>query len=269
MAKKNKIEYLLKEEDWETLETMKKTILDECEVCDHTGHRLAKDRDTKTIWTKTIECRCLKKFRRFKEYYKAKLPETYWRLDEKNFKGDKSALKIIMRYCENLDSAIAHGLGVLMWGTNGNGKTTMSGIIAKHALKKGYTVYYLTLQSMLNMIMASFGSDNETEKIRNLIMGVDILIVDEIGKEHIKKNESTGTVFGLSEFEQLLRSREGNKKILIGVTNLRPQQLDTKYGESIASLFKGMLKAIEVSGADMRRTVKSTSWEDKLMGGKS
>lgn len=266
--KKNQIDYLLNENDWTYLGTLKERVLGECEICDHTGHKLAKGEKQKGAWTKTIACSCLKKFRRFKEYYKARMPETYWRLDEKNFKGDRSALKTALKYCDNMDNAIKHGLGILFWGDNGNGKTTLSCIIGKYAIKCGYTILYGTLQSYLNMIMDSFGSDNQTEKVRDLIKGVDLLIIDELGKEHIKKNEATGTVFGLSEFEQFLRFREGNKKAMIALSNMRPQQLETRYGSSISSLFQGMMKPIEVSGTDMRRTLKAKSWDTLLVEGK-
>lgn len=259
------LDYLLKEEDWKVLEDMKERMLGECEICDHTGHCIAKD-DGKTAWTKTKECRCLKRFKRFKEYYKARIPEIYWRLDQKNFKGDKSALKIVVKYCDRIQNAMNKGLGFLFYGNNGNGKTTLACIIGKEAIKHGYSVYYGTLQSYLNLIMDSFGSDNQTEKVRDLIKNVDLLIIDELGKEHIKKNEATGTVFGFSEFEQILRYREGKSKAVIEISNLRPQQLESRYGASIASLFEGSLKPLEVMGLDMRRTMKSKSWEDRLEG---
>jgi len=259
------LDYLLKEEDWKTLEEMKERMLNECEVCDHTGHCIVKD-DKKTAWTKTKECRCLRRFKRFKEYYKARIPEIYWRLDEKNFKGDKAALKVVMKYCNKIDNAMDEGLGFLFYGNNGNGKTTLSCIIGKYAIKHGYSVYYGTLQSYLNLIMDSFGSDNQTEKVRDLIKNVDLLIIDELGKEHIKKNEATGTVFGLSEFEQILRYREGKNKAIIEISNLRPQQLESRYGASITSLLEGSMKPYEVMGIDMRRTMKKKSWDDRLEG---
>jgi len=260
------LDYLLKDEDWKVLEDMKERMLGECDECDHTGHRLAKDQSRKAAWTKTEECSCLKRFKRYKEYYKSRIPEIYWKLNDKNFEGDKSALKLVMRYNEKIHNAVAKGLGFLFYGNNGNGKTTLSCIIAKHAIKNGYSVLYGTLQSYLNMVMDSFGSDAQTEKVRDLIKNVDVLIIDELGKEHVKRNEATGTVFGFSEFEQILRHREGKNKVVIEITNLRPQQLESQYGASIASLFEGALKKVEVTGPDMRRTLKSKSWEKRLEG---
>ena len=261
------IDYLLLEDDFQKLEKMKVKILSDCGECDNSGHVIVNSQDKKSGWVKTTECSCLKLFRRYKEYYKARIPEVYWKVTEKNFYGDKIALRRTAKFMDYLKNAKDNGLGLMFRGPNGNGKTSLACIIAKYALKKGHSALYGTLQGYLNMIMQSFGQEQKTVLVRKLISEVDFLIVDEIGKEHLKKNAETGSIFGLSEFEQILREREGSKRSVIAITNLDYDKMQIQYGESISSLFSGRLKEIAVQGSDVRKTVHEKSWDTILKEG--
>ena len=261
------VNYMLADRDYENLQRIKDNELKKCKRCDHTGFIAVQSKDEEG-WNGSKECKCLKRFKRYKRYYKAKIPRAYWKVSEDNFYGDKKALKIVSAYMDNIKSADRNGLGLLMWGTNGNGKTSLACIMLMYACDKKYSAFYTTLQNLLNMIMDSFKSDDQKNHVRDLLVNVDFLVVDEVGKEHIKKNKETGTVFGITEFEEILRHREGMKKPTFIVSNSRPQQMEARYGISIGSLFQGTLKTIEVTGVDTRKTVKQQSW-DKMLKGKS
>lgn len=253
----------LTESDYEYLKVLKEEILGKCKVCDHSGFISAKN--SRNVFVVSEECVCIKKFKRYKEYFKAKIPRIYWNVTAKNFYGDKKALKFVEGYLENIHNAYHQGLGILFHGSNGNGKTSLVNIILKEAVKTKYSVYYTTLQNILNMIMDSFSPDSEKENIRQFLMNVDFLVIDEIGKEHIKKNQQ-GSFFGMVEFEELLRHREGKSKVNLLASNLKPQQIEARYGLSISSLFRGSMKLFEVTGADTRKFVKGPSWNKLLKG---
>ena len=258
---------MLNDRDFENLQRIKDKELKKCKKCDHSGFVVVSS-VKQDDWSGSKECKCLKRFKTYKRYYKARIPQAYWRVDEENFYGDKKALKTVSMYMDNFKNAIRRGLGLLMWGSNGNGKTSLGCIVGMYACDKKYSVFYTTLQNLLNMIMDSFKSDDQKNHVRDLLMNVDFLIVDEVGKEHIKKNRETGTVFGITEFEEILRYREGMKKALFIISNMRPEQMEAKYGISIGSLFQGTLKTIQVTGVDTRKTVKAKSWNRMLKGRK-
>ena len=266
MTSKSKIDYKITEEDFENLLKLKQKLLSDCKRCDGEGI-LEVDSSEKSGWIGSRECKCMKKFHKLKEYYKARIPSTYWRVTEKNFYGDKKALKVVQKFMDNLENGIENGLGMLLWGTNGNGKTSLAIIALKYAITEGHTGYYITLQGLLNLIMHSFSDEKQKEDIRKIFTDVDFLVLDEIGKEHIKKN-SSGSVFGISEIEEIIRIREGKKKSTWMLSNFKPQQIEARYGLSLASLMSGVMKTIEVIGVDVRRTIKQSSWEQILRKGK-
>ena len=260
----NDVDYLLGESDYDELEHIKHSLVDDCEKCGGSGFKVVKG---SKVWSDTEECKCLLKFRRYKRYYKSKIPKNYWKITPSNFDGDQKALKQVKRYIDHINNAHKNGLGFLFHGTNGNGKTSLSCIIAKAALDYRFSALYSTFQQILNLIMSSFNDDEKKDGVRKLLHEVDFLIIDEVGKEHLKKQVGTGTVFGLVEFEELLRYREGTNRPTFIVTNLRMRELESKYGPSITSLFHGVMKEIEVTGVDKRKTSKKKDWEKLLEEG--
>ena len=137
----------------------------------------------------------------------------------------------------------------LLFGNTGLGKTHLSTAVAERAIDNGQDVVYTTAVGMLG--------DFEEKRFGNSVSGTrgrdtrdyyecDLLIIDDLGTEVINQ-------FSLSCIYDLLNSRINNKKSTMINTNLGAKELESRYGERIASRLFGEYRPLRFVGTDIRR----------------
>lgn len=136
---------------------------------------------------------------------------------------------IVTPYIANFKSVKEKGLSLLFVGKNNGGKTTAATQIAMGLHKKGYLTYYCTFPQLHRLHGESFHDEKKLE-LFNAIREVDLLIVDELGKEH---THSDSTRYLADTF---LKSREENLLPTIIITNkpiqdLRPDEGKKSFGD--------------------------------------
>lgn len=232
------------------LEQIKAKLFADCDKCGHTGYIEMK------------ECRCFKKFQLYVEYSYSGIDEEYWDITFDKFESDQVAKEDVVKYCENLDNARQHGLGIIFHGVNGTGKSMLANLILIAAKKKKYTIFFTTFEQLLTIIKNSF--DNEyykhyLEKIKN----VDFLCIDELGAEYRNKELDS---FPVAQLSSLSKFRRRTNLCTIATTNLDENDFIKIYGPTISSLFSGCSKFIKVNGTDWR-SKQSKDWDKNLTKG--
>ena len=132
--------------------------------------------------------------------------------------GDK--YRNFENYCINFEKARNQGIGFILSGECGTGKTYVADCIY-NALKDKYLVCKSSLATMLNLITKDFGNA-KPYKINNLIddlLRLDLIIFDDLGNEKIENEWIKGLVFDI--FDTLYR----NKIPFVITTNLNSNQL--------------------------------------------
>jgi len=86
--------------------------------------------------------------------------------------------QVILRYLE--DSFITAGESLVLVGPAGLGKTHLSVAIGLKMLQRGYTVRFLTVQALLNQILARRDIEGRQRVLKPLLLA-DLLILDELG----------------------------------------------------------------------------------------
>lgn len=104
-------------------------------------------------------------------------------------------------------------LSILLIGASGRGKTTAACALANEAILNGYKVKSISYMSLIeNLTQAkSEGTGNErlkAEKLINMLMRVDILLVDDWGLKPLSKDEQT-------ELFRFVEAREGKGSWII------------------------------------------------------
>lgn len=207
-------------------------------------------------------CVCMILFRYVKELIKARLPKSpYWTLTFDDLKINDTAKMFAETYMENLDRAIANGLGFVLHGPNGTGKTSTMVEIGKEAIVRGYNVRYFTMATLVN---AKLGKD--TDLVEDLEFG-DILLIDEIDKINSKK------LAGLIE-EFLRRMSNAGKSMILG-TNWNEEEIPQMLDSSTLSLLKRNNEFLFMPGDDYseeiqadflsRLTTDFDYWNDELV----
>ena len=139
---------------------------------------------------------------------------------------------------------------MLFYGNTGLGKTFMCSAIAKEIIKKGYTVMYNTASQLFKAIEKERFSRKDDDEYRELsisddILGVDLLIIDDLGTEF-------GTIVTSSELFDIINIRLIEHKPVIISTNLSPDRLQDQYSDRISSRIIGEYKCLKFFGDDIR-----------------
>jgi DNA replication protein DnaC len=86
--------------------------------------------------------------------------------------------QVIVRYLE--DSFITAGESVVFIGPAGLGKTHLSVAIGLKMVERGYTVRFITVQALLNQVLARRDLEAR-QRILKPLLACDLLILDELG----------------------------------------------------------------------------------------
>ncbi|WP_244990374.1 ATP-binding protein [Clostridium algidicarnis] len=104
-------------------------------------------------------------------------------------KGTKKMYELGKRYSGNFAKCKEKGLGLLIYGEPGNGKTYLSSCIANELLKNMVPAICVSINGLLSRVQETYnkwGKEAEGDIIRGLC-NADLLIIDDLGTE--KKSE--------------------------------------------------------------------------------
>lgn len=131
-------------------------------------------------------------------------------------KGTKKMYDLGRRYSENFKKCKAEGLGLLIYGDPGNGKTYVSSCIANELLNSLTPVICVSINGLLSRIQETYnrwGREAESDVIRGLC-NADLLIIDDLGTE--KKTD-----WSRSMIYNVIDSRYRSNLPLIITSNLK------------------------------------------------
>lgn len=194
-----------------------------------------------------------KKFQWYAKLLIAGIPEPYWHLELEHFANDRDpkSKALVKKYCGMLDKALNEGMGLLFIGKHGCGKTMLSCIIGKEALRQGYTVKYIEIPKVLDAIMAGFGDKEVKERFNTIVTRTEFLILDDWGKEYQGIGEKLNPLVRL-EFDRILRERVNKRRVTIGSTNYERKVVEMTYGPSVWSIVMGYVTLVDVAPGDYR-----------------
>lgn len=177
-------------------------------------------------------------------YLHMQVPVRFWEADLT--KVPDSAKKVVGKYIENLDTMLHRGIGLLLWGGNGRGKTSAAVCIAKEIRQTGAPVLFVTAEQ-LRQGKIDGEMFNADSTLWERATEVDCLVLDELGKEYRGKTDHTERLM-----DRLFRIRAGARLVTIVTTNVVLQDLKKHYNPSMLMLFQEILHPVRVDGPDMR-----------------
>lgn len=141
-------------------------------------------------------------------------------------KGDKKMYNVGVKYCEKFQEAKKEGLGFLLYGAAGNGKTYLSNCIANRLLSHMNPVICVSINSLLERIRETYskwGNEGEGTILKALSLA-DLLIIDDLGTEQ-------DTDWSKSRIYNIIDNRYRNKLPMIISTNKSIEELKKMYHE--------------------------------------
>jgi DNA replication protein DnaC len=129
------------------------------------------------------------------------------------------------------------------------GKTHLAAAIANELIDSLYTVIFGNVTDIITLIKSSYGkTELDESEIINTITDIDLLIIDDLGKEYATENTR------MLLYQIINRLYENEKPVII-TTNLNSDALAAKYGDrgaAIVSRITEMCDPVTLDGNDWR-----------------
>jgi DNA replication protein DnaC len=229
------------------LKDLRQRIVEDHEECKGSGYVPTE------VQGQVCRCDCMILFRYLKELVKSKIPRLpYWILSLENLQIDKSVKNFSKMYVKNIHRAVDGGLGALLYGPNGVGKTSVMIEIGKEAIVNGYSVRYFTLASYIDSVF-----QKNSELVDEYESG-DVLLIDELDKASSNRAVTRTT-------EEFLRKMSNLGKSMILATNWDKAEIAEELGQSTYSLLKRSCKVLAVDGGDYSDILED-EWTKNLTG---
>lgn len=164
--------------------------------------------------------------------------------------SQREQMKTVYEYCyEWAKDFSKNSTGLIMLGKTGLGKTHLSLAVAGVVIGKGYSVYYNSVQNIMDKLQKehfSRSNQSEEESILPDLFESDLLILDDLGAEF-------STQFTVAELYNILNTRMINSLPVIISTNLTVREIEEKYSQRIASRIVGSCMPLQFCGRDIRQ----------------
>lgn len=195
------------------------------------------------------------------------IEEAYHNTSIKEFKGDPQAGKEIEKYILNIPEMRVEGLGLMLWGANGVGKTMLGVETLKAALRltnprtrQPFTCYMTSLSEIVSTFTAGWTSLDKRIEFHNKILRTDFLLIDDAEKVYMPKDSNNVVI---AATDQTLRKRINSLRPVIITSNEPPGELGKIFGPSIGSLLAGWVIPIKFEGTDFRKEHHAVSrWKE-------
>lgn len=246
----------------EELNTIKTQIISGCPKCGGQGYSTGDALEPETLTANVVPCECSELWHFRLWQIKANLPREFWDVENASIKHNRDCFHAVQSYVENIDNALKYGLGFLMMGENGVGKTTASAMIICGAIRKKHSAFYITSHDLADVLYLSVKDENVLP-ILDERLASDFMVLDELDKVHIK----TDSTFIQSKLDSILRHRAASMKPTTIITNMTEVELFNSFGSSVASILTGKLKQLRFVPGDYRKE-QGKRWDELLKGQK-
>ncbi|MGB9813502.1 MAG: ATP-binding protein [Thermovenabulum sp.] len=172
---------------------------------------------------------------------------------------NKKALEIALDYAKNFDNYKEKGEGLYITGGYGVGKTHLAAAIANYLIQNlKATVIFGNVTTLLGRIRYAYSdsSQYEEDQIMKELYDVDLLIIDDLGKEK-------PTEWVEEKLYTVINQRYEDYKPIVVTSNLELEVIEQRLencGGAIVSRIIEMCRGIKIVGSDFRK--------EKLSGGK-
>jgi DNA replication protein DnaC len=265
------------------LEIEKQNILKKCPECGPHQDTLNK-------------CRrgCAAIYERYVDYSKANIPRELWNLEIRDFSltvGDKvanekraEAVETIRLYMDHLKNAYEKGLGIVLYGGHGTGKSMLAACIIKKAIELKKTARMMDFNQITNIIRRSRFDKDDLDDLEKDLAVIDFFCIENFGVNQflikpsdISKDKDSekdinkytrGPDFITREISRLMdiRNRLSIPSIITTYYNIEEmKKAQDEEGRQIISAIFGSSTQTYIAGGDYRKEVLEKNWRKKLV----
>ena len=161
------------------------------------------------------------------------------------------------RYMRRTEYVVTNGFSYLFTGHNGTGKTFAALQVLHNYLRKGYSGHYILFRELMRHVNKWLTGDKdarkEAEKLVREIFDVDLLVIDELGKE------GGGREHVSSELDSMLKERDQRSKPTILITNHQCEELIDRYTSQTSDFTSVLMKSYRVLHFNPRKDFRKVT----------
>jgi DNA replication protein DnaC len=232
----------------------------DCKTCQGKGtfRWYAPSSDEAVDW----ECSCVDQFYLHRWFLHAGIGLAYQRMSWRDAKGvSPRVIEKILEYTDSADRLIPAGIGLLMLGTPGTGKTMLSTLLLKDLVGQGYKGFFTTFHGLLDNFTDGWGGQEKKAWFDGRVRNAGVLVIDDMGREHKGRID-----LAQSTLDYVLRARVSNARPTILTSNLTPEKISELYSTNALSLLSESAMQIDFVGEDYRPTQRTTIVDEARQG---
>jgi DNA replication protein DnaC len=194
--------------------------------------------------------------------------------DEKEARAE--VLDVVQLYVSHLDNAYEKGLGLILFGPHGTGKSMLAACIIKQALRNGRKAMIRDFADIVNVIRRGFRADEEAMDLEREFEETDFYCIENFGINQFLRaadRDATPTPFRgpdyiTREIARLFNKRRHMMLPSIITTYQSLEELSKSQddeGKQLLSTFYGKSEHVRVPGEDYRKSVLKHAWKKNLI----
>jgi DNA replication protein DnaC len=195
-------------------------------------------------------CCCVDQFILHRYFLHCGIGLAYQRLSWTDVRQHHPMIPPIMAYEANGEANLNAGLGMLMHGDRGTGKTLFAILLLKALLARGHDGYLTTFRRMLDSFREGFRDSEARAWFHRRVSNVGFLVVDEVTME--QRDTKMAHDWPLDTLEDVIRHRVAHARPTILTTNYDPEEVRRGYGGGIISLVGEQSSILRFTGEDFR-----------------
>jgi DNA replication protein DnaC len=166
-----------------------------------------------------------------------------------------------MDYAENASAYVNSGLGLLLHGDKGTGKTLLISLLLKKLLAEGFDVQFVTFQELIDMYTQGWRDSREKAWFDKRVKNAGVLGIDDVGRENKGRLEIVEAMF-----DHIIRARVSSARPTLITTNRSLDEFLTFYQSNVMSLLdEGTIK-FQFTGEDYRPKLNDKRIEEARLG---
>ncbi len=209
-------------------------------------------------------CNCMEQCALYIYLLHCGIDKAYQQLAWQDVEAEPGAVEEVQLYVDEAPHFVRSGLGLILYGEQGTGKTLLSTLLLKHVLSLGIEGYFVPFPLMIDLFTEGWRDNEKASWFRRRVENSQLLVLDDVGKEHMQKTmvkTSDGDVlrsFSTSVtgrvFDAVIRHRVAAAKPTILTTNFDLDKLQESYGSNVFSLLSERSMHYRFTGANFRTT---------------